>query len=95
MREILTKLLQEKVLPFLDRLLVGRDHAQVLDVACGTGHHAIALARKGHQVVGTDLSRAMVERARENAEAAGATVTFANVGLGCLATLGRVFDMTL
>jgi SAM-dependent methyltransferase len=82
-------------LPFFDRLLVGHVHADVLDAACGTGHHAIALARKGHQVVGTDLSSAMVERARENAAASGADVTFVNVGLGNLAALGRAFDMTL
>jgi SAM-dependent methyltransferase len=82
-------------LPFFDRLFAGRDRLDVLDAACGTGHHAIALARKGHQVVGTDLSSAMVGRARENATAAGADVAFAKVGLGGLATLGRVFDSTL
>jgi glycine/sarcosine N-methyltransferase len=82
-------------LPFFDRLFAGRDHLDVLDAACGTGHHAIALAGKGHQVVGTDLSVAMVEQARENAAAAGADVTFAMVGFGSLATLGKVFDAVL
>ena len=82
-------------LPFFDRLFAGRDHLDVLDAACGTGHHAIALARKGHHVVGTDLSGAMIERARENAASAGVDAAFGDVGLGSLATLGRLFDATL
>jgi len=36
-----------------------------LDVACGTGGHAVALARKGHRVTGVDLDASMIERARE------------------------------
>jgi glycine/sarcosine N-methyltransferase len=82
-------------LPFFDRLFAGRDHLDVLDAACGTGQHAIALAQKRHQVVGTDLSGPMVEQARENAAAAGIDLTFSMVGLGSLATLGKVFDAVL
>lgn len=82
-------------LPFFDRLFAGREGLDVLDAACGTGHHAIALARGGHRVVGADLSRSMVERARENAAAAGADVTFAVAGLGNLATQGATFDAVL
>jgi SAM-dependent methyltransferase len=82
-------------LPFFDRLFGGRGHLDVLDAACGTGHHAIALARRGHRVVGTDLSSAMVELAEQNAAVAGVDVTFAKVGLGNLAALGRVFDSAL
>ena len=82
-------------LPFLDRLFRARGIQQVVDAACGTGHHAIALARQGYQVVATDLSAAMIERARENAAAAGADLSFAHVGLGKLATLGQTFDAVL
>jgi glycine/sarcosine N-methyltransferase len=82
-------------LPFFERLFGGQDHLEVLDAACGTGRHAIALARMGHQLVGTDLSSAMVEQAKENAAAAGIDVAFAMVGLGSLATLGKVFDAVL
>jgi SAM-dependent methyltransferase len=82
-------------LPFFDRLFDGRDGLRVLDAACGTGQHTIALARRGHQAVGADLSRPMVDRARENAAAAGADVTFAVAGLGNLATLGGTFDVAL
>lgn len=38
-------------------------HADVLDVATGGGHTALALARFGHAVVVTDLAEAMVAKA--------------------------------
>jgi SAM-dependent methyltransferase len=34
---------------------------QVLDAACGTGHHAVALANLGFHVVGVDLSASMID----------------------------------
>jgi SAM-dependent methyltransferase len=39
----------------------------VLDVGCGTGELSLFLARRGHDVLGIDLSRVAVERAREKA----------------------------
>ena len=82
-------------LPFFDHLFAGQEGLHVLDAACGTGHHAIALAQRGYRVVGTDLSTAMIERARENALAAGVDVRFAVAGLGELAALGEAFDAVL
>lgn len=38
---------------------------RVLDVACGAGRHARALARRGLRVTGVDLSEALLEVARE------------------------------
>ena len=52
------------------------DSARVLDAACGTGMHAIALGQQGHEVAGADLSPGMIKRARANAEAAEADVRF-------------------
>jgi ubiquinone/menaquinone biosynthesis C-methylase UbiE len=43
----------------------------VLEVACGTGRVAIRLARAGFQVVGLDLSEAMLEVAREKSTGMG------------------------
>lgn len=82
-------------LPFLERQFEGGGVRRVLDAACGTGHHAIALARRGYQVVGADLSAAMVERARENARAAGVDVAFYVAALGELEELGGTFDAVL
>lgn len=44
---------------------------RALDLACGTGRWSIFFARQGAEVVATDLSEPMVERARENAQRAG------------------------
>src|SRR6267378_2876397 len=47
---------------------------RVLDLACGPGRHAAELERLGARVVGFDLSRAMLRRARERAQAGGMLV---------------------
>lgn len=82
-------------LPFLGRLFAGHGVVRVLDAACGTGHHAIALAKQGYQVMGADLSAAMIEQARLNAAAAGVQVGFAVAGFGGLAAIGQTFDAVL
>lgn len=42
--------------------------AMILDLACGTGRHAIELTRRGYQVVGYDLSLSMLARAADEAQ---------------------------
>lgn len=39
---------------------------RVVDVACGTGHHAAMFHRWGLAVEGSDISRKMIDRAREH-----------------------------
>jgi SAM-dependent methyltransferase len=74
-------------LPFIEGLLatVADGNARILDAACGTGMHAIALAQRGHTCAGADLSAPMVERARANAAAAGVNIPFVAEGFGGLA----------
>jgi SAM-dependent methyltransferase len=65
------------------RFLAARARAgcRVLDLACGTGGHAAALARLGHPVTGLDLDAAMIGRARDKAvKAGGATGNVAGAG---------------
>ncbi len=76
-------------LPFLEGLFEAGDARRILDAACGSGQHAIAVARRGYTVVGADLSAAMVSRARENATAAGVEAGFLVAGLGELAAMVR------
>ena len=45
--------------------------ARVLDLACGHGRHALALARRGLDVTGFDLSDVFLARARDAAAAEG------------------------
>ena len=85
-------------MPFFLRLFEEHGVERVLDAACGTGHHALALARQGYQVVGADLSAPMIERARQNAirrVSATADVTFTVAGLGEMASMGDTFDAVL
>ena len=80
-------------MPFIERTLREADARRVLDVACGTGMHAIELARYGYEVVGADLSAPMIERTKENAatlrqaqdSAAGVEAHFVVAGFGELA----------
>lgn len=50
--------------------------ATVLDLACGTGRHAIELGRRGYQVVGFDLSLSMLARASDEAQERGQKINF-------------------
>jgi glycine/sarcosine N-methyltransferase len=56
--------------------------SRVLDMACGTGQHAIALGRAGYDVTAADLSAGMISRARANAAAAGVPITVSQLGFG-------------
>jgi len=49
---------------------------RVLDVGCGPGRHALALARRGIEVVGVDLSEDFVALARDAAAAEGLRARF-------------------
>lgn len=48
----------------------------VLDLGCGTGGHSILLAQRGYHVIGVDISRAMLEIAREKARQGGVNIEF-------------------
>jgi ubiquinone/menaquinone biosynthesis C-methylase UbiE len=48
----------------------------VLDIACGEGTFAVAMAKKGFQVTGVDLSPQMLQFARERAEKENVKVEF-------------------
>lgn len=48
--------------------------ASILDLACGSGHHATELALRRYEITGLDLSSAMLSRAAETANGLGAEV---------------------
>ncbi|NLX95883.1 MAG: class I SAM-dependent methyltransferase [Rhodopirellula sp.] len=61
---------------FIEREL-GADRAKrILDIGCGTGRHAIELAKRGYQVTGFDLSEAQLCLAWAKAAEAGVVVEF-------------------
>lgn len=62
---------------------------KILDVGCGTGRHAIELAKRGYAVTGLDLSAGMLARARDAANAAGVTVEWLRADATCFALPAR------
>ena len=71
--------------PFFERIFADHGVRSVLDVACGTGMHAVAFARRGLAVAGADLSPEMVARARVHAREAGSSVAWAVAAFGQIA----------
>jgi len=58
------------------------EKVSILDAACGTGQHAIALNKKGFNCTGADFSEEMVATARKNALDKGLQMTFRQAGFG-------------
>ncbi len=69
-------------LPFLEEKLSSAGARTVLDAACGTGRHALELAKRGFSVSASDSSAGMIAQAKSNASAAGIGVRFEQAGFG-------------
>lgn len=69
----------EQEIPFLLELLDLPPGARVLDVGCGPGRHAVALAQAGLAVTGIDVSRRFLEIAAQRARDAGVGAAFFDV----------------
>jgi len=52
------------------------NRAEILDVGAGTGFLSLLLARKGHSITALDLTREMLDRAREKAAALNLNLNF-------------------
>ena len=61
---------------FIEKEIGGDRAVRILDIGCGTGRHAVELARRGYRVTGVDLSADQIARAREKAKAIGVEVDF-------------------
>jgi SAM-dependent methyltransferase len=83
----------------IERLLHSHGNAKIssiLDLGCGTGNHALPLARRGFEVVGVDRSEFMLEQARNKASSSASTchADFYNADIRHV-DLGRRFDSVL
>lgn len=68
--------------------------SRILDMGCGTGRHAVELARRGWSVVGVDIAAGMLGEARKAAEAAGVHVDWIEADAARFTTPER-FDAAL
>lgn len=53
------------------KLRSSRNIRKIVDIACGTGGHAIPLAKRGYSVLGADISEYMLAQARKKVVAEG------------------------
>ncbi|MBI2323701.1 MAG: class I SAM-dependent methyltransferase [Chloroflexi bacterium] len=72
----------------------GGAYRAILDLGCGTGNHSVALARRGYDVAGVDLSEDMLAIARAKAAAAGVRAAFDRGDMRDT-DVGRTFDVVL
>ena len=64
------------LMDLLVRVAQPAPEATILDVGCGRGRHALALAKRGYTVTGLDLSPRALAVARKRARAAGLSIVF-------------------
>jgi SAM-dependent methyltransferase len=75
-------------------ILQSRGDERILDLACGSGRHSLELRRRGHEVVGADISGDLIELARAEATAANLDVDFVLADLRDL-EFENEFDLVL
>ncbi len=81
--------------PLLERY-TGQVSPYVLDCACGIGTQTLGLAQRGHIVVGSDLSRSAITRAKREADLRNLEVTFHVADMRQLSTIPEAsFDAVL
>ena len=78
-----------QILPLLNLKRTDR----ILDLCCGTGRHAIALAKSGYEVTGLDLSNVLLSYAHRNS--GDLSVQFIQGDMRTLPFADRSFDVVL
>ncbi|UCG60522.1 MAG: methyltransferase domain-containing protein [Candidatus Zixiibacteriota bacterium] len=79
---------------FIIRELALSGGERILDVGCGTGRHAVGLARRGYKVTGLDLSAGMLAEARKAAEKVGVEIELVETDASDF-ELNRLFDAAI
>jgi SAM-dependent methyltransferase len=68
---------------------------RLLELACGTGRHALELQRSGYDITATDYSSSVLEVARARAADAGAPIDFQRQDMRALDLGGRRFGAAI
>lgn len=61
---------------FIEQEIKFNKSLKILDIGCGTGRHAIELAKRGYNVTGIDLSDSLLEIAKEKAKQLNLEIKF-------------------
>jgi SAM-dependent methyltransferase len=80
---------------FVHECLSGGTGHRVLELACGTGRHAIALEKLGYELLATDYSAGLLDVARERARRNGSRVTFEQQDMRSLDVPEKSFDAAI
>jgi len=86
---------QGRALDRLIRQFAGQGPLRVLDCACGIGTQALALAQRGHSVLGTDLSPLAAGRAKAEAKARDVQLPVAAADMRRLPFRAAAFDVVV
>jgi len=81
----------EQEVDFIETALAPAPGDAVLDLGCGSGRHAIRMAKRGYRVTGVDFNPRYLELAAAEARRAGVTVEWAARDMRALDFAGR-FD---
>lgn len=68
---------------------------KILDIGCGPGEFSILMALAGHEVIGVDLTPAMLEQAINNARKYNVDATFINMDVQNLQFEDETFDLII
>ncbi len=71
-------------IPFLKEVLSGAGARRVADIACGTGRHAVALAREGFRVTGVDCDERFLDEGRRAGKEAGVSIDWVSASFDTL-----------
>lgn len=76
---------------FINRALSLQKESRILDLACGYGRHAIALAPRGYEIVGLDLSMTLLQRALSDAQRRNLLIKFVHGDMRSM-NFNEIFD---
>jgi 2-polyprenyl-3-methyl-5-hydroxy-6-metoxy-1,4-benzoquinol methylase len=81
----------------LMKKLLSRDsrNLRILDLACGTGRHAMELAQLGYAVEGSDVSKDMIEIAVRESKRKNLKITYYNESFQTIGRIGKKYDVIL
>lgn len=64
---------------FIEKEINFEKSLKILDLGCGTGRHSIELAKRGYSLVGIDLSKSLLDKAKEKATEQNLDISFLQI----------------